>query len=114
VLAAAGIYGVLSGSVAERTREIGVRSALGASRRSILALVVRQGMQLTAIGTVIGLAGAFIATRAIAVLLFGITRTDPLTYVGMVLLLGGVSAVACWIPAWRAARVDPVITLRSE
>ncbi len=114
VLAAAGIYGVLAGSVAERTREIGVRAALGASRGSILALVVRQGMTLTGLGVVIGLAGAIMATQAIVAMLFGISRLDPLTYLGVIALLLGVSAVACWVPAWRAARVDPAITLRAE
>lgn len=114
VLAAAGIYGVLSGSVAERMREIGVRSALGASRASILGLVLLQGMKLTALGAVIGVIGAALASRAIATLLFGVTRLDPVTYISVLALLVSVSALACWVPAWRAARVDPAITLRSE
>ena len=114
VLAATGIYGVLSGSVTERLREIGVRAALGASRGSILALVLRQGMALTAIGIAIGLAGAVAASRALVTLLFGVTRVDPPTYLGVVALLLGVSTIACWLPAWRAARVDPSITLRAE
>jgi predicted permease len=114
VLAATGIYGLLSGSVTERTREIGVRLALGASRGNILALVVRQGMMLTGIGVVIGLTGAVIATQAIVTLLFGISRLDPITYLGVIALLTGVSVIACWVPAWRAARVDPSITLRAE
>jgi putative ABC transport system permease protein len=114
VLAATGIYGVLSGSVTERLREIGVRAALGASRGSLLALILRQGMALTAIGIAIGLAGAVAASRALVTLLFGVTRVDPPTYLGVVALLLGVSAVACWLPAWRAARVDPSITLRAE
>ena len=114
VLAAIGIYGVLSGSVTERTREIGVRLALGASRRNILALVVRQGMTLTGLGVVIGLTGAVAATQAIVTLLFGISRLDPITYLGVIALLVGVSVIACWVPAWRAARVDPSITLRAE
>lgn len=114
LLAAAGIYGVLSGSVAERTREIGIRSALGASRESILALVVRQGMMLTGIGGVIGLAGAVAASHAIAAMLFGVTPLDPATYLGVITLLALVSALACWLPAARAARVDPAITLRAE
>jgi putative ABC transport system permease protein len=114
VLSAIGIYGVLSGSVAERTREIGVRSALGASRGNILALVVRQGMTLTGLGVLIGLGGASAATRAIATLLFGVSRLDPITYLGVIGLLAAVSAIACWAPAWRAARVDPSITLRAD
>jgi putative ABC transport system permease protein len=114
MLAATGIYGVLSGNVAERTREIGVRSALGASRGNILALVVRQGMTLTGVGVLIGLTGAVAATQAIITLLFGISRLDPITYGGVIALLLAVSGIACWIPAWRAARVDPAITLRAE
>lgn len=114
LLAATGIYGVLSGSVTERTREIGVRLALGATRSNILALVFRQGMTLTGLGVVIGLSGALAATQAIVTLLFGVSRLDPVTYLGVVTLLVGVSVIACWVPAWRAARVDPSITLRSE
>jgi putative ABC transport system permease protein len=113
-LAAAGIYGVLSGGVAERTREIGIRSALGASPRSILGLVVRQGVTLTLCGAAIGLIGAAAGTRAFATLLFGVSHLDLITYVGMLLLLLAVSGAACWLPAWRASRVDPVITLRAE
>lgn len=114
VLAAAGIYGVLSGSVTERTREIGVRSALGASRSHIVGLVVRQGMLLTGLGTLIGLIGAAAASQALISLLFGTSRLDPLTYLGVMVLLLAVSAIACWVPAWRAARVEPSITLRAE
>jgi len=114
ILAATGIYGVLSGSVTERTREIGVRSALGASRRDILALVVRQGMALTAIGIMLGLLGAVAASQTIAALLFGVSPLDPLTYFGVIALLGAVSMIACGVPAWRAARVDPMVALRYE
>ncbi|HEX3868564.1 MAG TPA: ABC transporter permease [Gemmatimonadaceae bacterium] len=114
VLAATGIFGVLSGSVAERMREIGVRAALGATRGSLLGLVLRQGMTLTAIGVAVGVAGAIAASRALVTLLFGVSRLDPITYVGVIALLAGVSALACWIPAWRAASVDPVSTLRAE
>jgi putative ABC transport system permease protein len=112
LLAAVGIYGVLSGSVTERMREIGVRSALGASRRDILALILRQGMTLTGIGVVIGLCIAAAVSQTIISLLYGISRFDPITYAGVILLLAGVSCVACWVPAWRAAKVDPSITLR--
>jgi putative ABC transport system permease protein len=114
ILAATGIYGVLSGSVTERTREIGVRSALGASRGDILVLVLRQGMRLTAIGIVLGLFGAAAASQAIAALLFGISPLDPLTYFGVIVLLGAVSMIACAVPAWRAAKVDPMVALRYE
>jgi len=114
VLSAAGIYGVLSGSVTERMREIGVRSALGASRGNILALVVRQGMTLTGLGILIGLIGAAAATQAIVTLLFGVSRLDPITYLGVIAMLAAVSAIASWVPAWRAARVDPSVTLREE
>jgi putative ABC transport system permease protein len=113
VLAAVGIYGVLSGTVTERMREIGVRSALGASRRDILALILRQGMTLTGIGVVIGLVGALAASQAIISMLYGISRFDPITYFGVIALLVSVSAIACWAPAWRAAKVDPSITFRA-
>ena len=114
LLAATGIYGVLAGSVTERTREIGVRAALGATRGDIVALVVRQGMALTGFGIVIGLSGAMAASQALVTLLFGVSRLDPVTYLGVIALLGGVSVIACWAPAWRAAQVDPAITLRAE
>jgi putative ABC transport system permease protein len=114
VLAAAGIYGVLAGSVVERTREIGVRAALGASRADIVSLVLGQGLRLTALGIVLGLAAATIATQALVTLLFGISRLDPVTYTGVIVLLALTAAVACAIPAWRAARVDPATTLRTE
>lgn len=114
LLAAIGMYGVLSGSVSERTREIGVRVALGASPAQILALVFRQGMALTLVGLAIGLAGALAAARALAPLLFGISASDPLTCAAVAGLLMVVAALACWIPARRAAQVDPAITLRAE
>jgi len=114
VLATIGVYGVLAGSVNERTREIGVRMALGASRGEIVSLVVRQAMTLTAGGVVIGLTGAAFASRALETLLFGVTRRDPITYLGVVAVLIAASALASWLPAWRAARVDPATTLRAE
>ncbi|HKG94968.1 MAG TPA: FtsX-like permease family protein, partial [Gemmatimonadaceae bacterium] len=113
-LAAIGLYGILSGSVAERMRELGVRAALGASRGALLGLVMRQGTALAAAGVAIGLAAAAAASQALAALLFGVSRLDPATYLGVVALLAVVSVVACWVPAWRAARVDPAITLRAE
>jgi putative ABC transport system permease protein len=114
ILAATGIYGVLSGSVTERVREIGVRAALGASRGNILALLLRQGMTLTAVGVAIGLAASLATSRALITLLFGVSQLDPITYGGVVLLLLAVSAAACWIPAHRASRVDPSTALRAE
>jgi putative ABC transport system permease protein len=114
MLAATGIYGVLSGSVTERTREMGVRTALGATRGDILALVIRQGMTLTVIGIVIGIGGALAASQALVTLMFGVSRLDPVTYLGVVVLLGAISLIACGVPAWRAAQVDPAITLRAE
>jgi putative ABC transport system permease protein len=113
VLAAAGIYGVLAGSVVERSQEMGVRSALGASRSDIVTLVLRQGLRLTAVGVVLGLAGAVIATQALVTMLFGISHLDPVTYVGVIALLAATAVVACAVPAWRASRVDPVTALRS-
>jgi putative ABC transport system permease protein len=91
-----------------------VRSALGASRGSIVALVVRQGITLTALGIVIGLVAAAAATQVIATLLFGISRLDPITYLGVIALLAAVSGIACWLPAWRAAKLDPTLTLRAD
>ena len=114
VLAATGIYGVLAGSVSERTREIGVRSALGAPRGNILALVIRQGMTLTVFGVLAGLSGAVVASHAIAALLFGVSRFDPVTYAGVAALLICVSGIACFVPARRAASVNPVEALRAE
>ena len=114
VLAATGIYGILAGGVTERRREIGVRAALGASRTEILSLVVRQGMGLTGFGMLIGLVAAGLASRALVSLLFGVSSLDPLTYMGMTALLGGVALVACGVPAWRAAQIDPAQTLRTE
>jgi putative ABC transport system permease protein len=114
VLAAAGIYGVLAGSVTERLREIGVRSALGASRGDIQVMVIRQGMRLTALGIGLGLAGALIVTRLLRSLLYGVSALDATTYAGVTGVLIGVALVACWVPAWRAARLDPAVTLRAE
>jgi putative ABC transport system permease protein len=113
-LAGSGIYGVLSGSVAERTREIGVRSALGATRGGIIALIVRQGMTLTCIGAMLGVIGASLASQAIGAFLFGISRFDPFTYLAATVLLSTVAALACALPAWRASRIDPMVALRYE
>ncbi len=112
VLAAAGIYGVLSGSVAERMREIGVRSALGATRGTILRMIVGDGMRWTGMGILLGIAGSLAASQTLTSLLFGIARVDVTTYGGVVALLCVVAAAACWIPAARAARISPVEALR--
>jgi len=114
VLAATGIYAVLSGNVTERTREIGVRAALGASRGNIVTMVIRQAMTLTGLGVVLGLAGAVVASQAIATMLFGVSSLDPLTYLAVITMLAAVSALACSVPAWRAARVEPMVALRYE
>jgi putative ABC transport system permease protein len=114
LLAGVGVYGVIEGSVTERTREIGVRSALGATPKRIAALVVGQGLTLTLIGVAIGIGVASSSTRAIASLLFGIEPFDLVTYGGVVALLIAVAFVACYAPAFRAARIDPAITLRAD
>jgi putative ABC transport system permease protein len=114
LLAAAGIYGVLAGSVTERTRELGIRAALGASRNGLLGLVVRQGLVLTAVGLAMGAVGSLLLSHFLQRLLFGVGSTDPVTFAGVVLLLTAVALGACWAPAWRATRVSPLEAIRGE
>jgi putative ABC transport system permease protein len=114
LLAMIGIFGVVSYVAAQRTREIGVRMALGAERREILALVVGQGMRPIALGIAIGIVTAIGVTRFMAGLLFHVRPLDPLILIGMTAVLAGVGLLACWIPAARASRVDPLTSLRTE
>jgi putative ABC transport system permease protein len=112
LMSAIGIYGVLAYAVTQRVREFGIRQALGADSRSILSLVLSQGLLRTAIGVVIGLAGAVLLTRYLHSLLFGVGARDIPVFAGVTVLLIGVAAVACYIPARRATRIDPMVALR--
>jgi predicted permease len=114
LLAAIGLYGVMSYTVSQRSRELGVRLALGAHTRDVLRLVLRQGMTLVAIGVVLGLGAALALTRVLRTMLFNVSTTDPLTFILIALLLIGVTLLATWLPARRATRVDPVVVLREE
>jgi putative ABC transport system permease protein len=114
LLAMIGIYGVIAWTVRQRTREIGVRLAVGAQRGAVLALVLRNGLELTGVGIVLGLIGAMILTRLLRSMLFGVDPTDPLTFAAVPPLLVSVALLACCVPARRAARVDPMEALRYE
>jgi putative ABC transport system permease protein len=114
VLAAIGIYGVISYTVAQRTRDIGIRIALGASQAQVLRDVLGLGLRLTGLGLLVGLLGAFLATRVLSSLLFGVASTDMLTFIAVSGVLTAVALAACFIPARRAMRVDPMIALRYE
>ena len=114
VLAAVGIYGVISFSVARRTREIGVRMALGASRADVLRMIVREGMRTAAIGLAAGLVAALALTRVMRSILYEVTATDPAVFAAIALLLAAVAALASYIPARRATRIDPIAALRYE
>jgi putative ABC transport system permease protein len=114
VLGALGIYGVLAFLVTQRTREIGVRMALGARPTLVLGMIVGRGLRLAGLGVVIGVGASLLLTRLMQGVLYGVTPTDPLTFVGVVVALLVVAALASWIPALRATRVDPLVALRSE
>jgi putative ABC transport system permease protein len=113
-LTAIGLYGVMAYSVAQRAQEIGIRVALGAQTGDVLKMVLRQGLKLTALGLLIGLAAAYALTRYMQSLLFGVKATDPLTFAAIALLLIAVAFVACWIPARRGTKVDPLIAIKYE
>jgi putative ABC transport system permease protein len=114
VITAAGIAGVIAFSVSQRTQEFGVRMALGAPRARVLGMVLRQGLQLVLIGLAIGLAGALVLTRVLTTLLFGIEPTDGLTFLAVSMVLVAAAALACFVPARRAASVDPMVALRTD
>jgi ABC-type antimicrobial peptide transport system permease subunit len=114
VLAAVGLYGTIAYAVARKTHEIGIRVALGARSGDVLWMVVMQGVRLAAAGVVIGTVAAFGVTGLVRNLIFGVTPTDPLTFVGVIALLMAVAIAACLIPARRAMRVDPMVALRHE
>ena len=114
LLAGLGIYGTISYLVSERSHEIGIRLALGATRGTILQMILRQGLELAIAGAALGLVGALIVSHLMAGLLFGVTPTDPLTFVGVTLVLTAVALAASYVPALRAMRLDPITTLHSE
>jgi ABC-type antimicrobial peptide transport system permease subunit len=114
LLAALGIYGVMSYAVTQRTREIGIRMAVGAQRWNVVSLVLRKGMLLTVIGSVLGVLAAFASTRILASVLYGVSPTDLLTFAVISLLLAGVAFIACLLPARRAAQIDPIEAFRHE
>jgi putative ABC transport system permease protein len=114
LLTAIGIYGVLAYSVAQRTNEIGIRIALGAGQSKIFRLVIGQAMTIVAISVAVGLVGAFAATRLLSSLLFGVGAWDPITFSAIVILIALIALLAAWLPARRAANVDPIVALRTE
>jgi putative ABC transport system permease protein len=109
-----GLYGVISHTVTRRSREIGVRLALGASPRTVLQMVLGEGLRLTGVGLLVGALAAFALTRILSGLLYGVRPRDPLTFAAALVILGAGSLVACWLPARRATTVDPLVVLRAE
>ena len=114
VLAMIGIYGVMSYSVSRRTREIGLRMALGADRRDVLRMIVKRGAALVSLGVLLGTAAALALTRMMATLIYGVSSTDPLTFAAAAGMLAAVAMLACLLPASRAVRIDPAVALRNE
>jgi ABC-type antimicrobial peptide transport system permease subunit len=114
VLAGVGLYGVMAYTVGQRTRELGIRRALGAQQTQVLSLVLGQGARLTLTGLGIGLLGAYALARVAQSILFEVSATEPVVFVGLSLALAAVAFAACWLPARRASRVDPAISLRAE
>ena len=114
IIAAVGIAGVLAFSVSARTTEIGIRMSLGADRGRVQRMILGEGGSLLAIGLALGVAGAFLATRVIRGLLFGVEPDDPMTLAGVAMVMAAIGIFACWIPALRAARIDPAITMRAQ
>jgi putative ABC transport system permease protein len=113
-LAIIGLYGVMAYTVAQRSHEIGIRMALGAERGHVMKLIVGQGLKLVLLGLVLGIAGALAMTRFLKTMLFGISPTDPMTFGSIAVMLTAVALLACWIPARRATKVDPLVALRHE
>jgi ABC-type antimicrobial peptide transport system permease subunit len=114
LIATCGIYGLMAYAVTQRRREIGVRMALGATRRDVLRLVLARALRIVVVGVVVGLAGAVAVTRALQTFLFGVTPTDPIAFTVVTLLLMAVGLMAAWLPARRATRIDPWAALRAE
>jgi putative ABC transport system permease protein len=114
LIAAIGVYGVLAYSVNQRTREIGLRMALGAQQSNVVGLIVSEGMMFGLAGIAAGLAGAYALSQALATLLFGVQARDPLTFVTVAAALTAIALAACLVPAWRGSRVDPIVALREE